>query len=63
MGGAFGLAVLAGVMTSATTNAITNGTSPALASIDGYRAAFLVATALTIVALLIAIFAIKSRKK
>ncbi|HJP81505.1 MAG TPA: MFS transporter [Candidatus Saccharimonadales bacterium] len=62
MGGAFGLAVLAGVMTGATSTALTNGVNPALASIDGYRAAFLVATALTLAALLIAIFAIKAHK-
>jgi EmrB/QacA subfamily drug resistance transporter len=58
MGGALGLAVLSGIATMATASAQTTGE----AEVAGYKAAFLAASILTAIALLIALFVIRNTK-
>ncbi len=62
IGGALGLAILAVVAHSATVAAYASGVSMEAASMAGYQRAFLTASGLMFLALLIAIFVIKSPK-
>ena len=60
IGGALGLAILAVVASSATTGALSNGVPTELASMQGYQQAFLTASGLMALALLVAIFVIQT---
>lgn len=62
IGGALGLAILAVVAHSATTAALASGMSVEMANMAGYQRAFLTASGLMFLALLIAIFVIKEPK-
>lgn len=63
IGGALGLAVLAVVASAGTQSALAAGQDPLLASMSGYRQAFLVASILIAIALLVAVFVIKMPKR
>jgi len=63
IGGALGLAILAVVASSATTQDINQGRAIAEATVHGYQLAFLTASILMVVALLIAIFVIRTPKQ
>lgn len=62
VGGALGLAILAVVATSVTTTQLAAGKTLVAASIAGYQQAFLWATVLMVISVLIAIFVIKTPK-
>lgn len=62
IGGALGLAILAVVASSVTSAALASGMSMEMASMVGYQRAFLTASGLMFLALLIAIFVIKTPK-
>jgi EmrB/QacA subfamily drug resistance transporter len=63
IGGALGLAILAVVASSTTTQDVSQGHSLAASTVHGYQLAFLTASILMIVALLIAIFIIRTPKQ
>ena len=60
IGGALGLAILAVVAHMATASALATGASMEVASMAGYQRAFLTASGLMFLALLIGIFVIKT---
>jgi EmrB/QacA subfamily drug resistance transporter len=62
IGGALGLAILAVVASSATATALSSGSLAEMASMVGYQRAFLTASGLMFLALLIGIFVIKTPK-
>jgi EmrB/QacA subfamily drug resistance transporter len=63
IGGALGIAILAVVASATTTASLTAGDSAVVASLHGYQNAFLWASILTVVALVIAIFVIRAPKR
>lgn len=63
IGGALGLAILAVVANTVTAGALAHGQSLAQATVQGYQQAFLTSTVLIVIALLIAIFVIKTPNK
>lgn len=62
IGGALGLAILAVVASSATTNGVNAGQSVVEASVHGYQQAFFWASVLMAIALLVAVFVIRAPK-
>jgi heme/copper-type cytochrome/quinol oxidase subunit 3 len=62
IGGALGLAILAVISANATTLALASGLTMEMASMAGYQRAFLTASGLMFIALLIAIFVIQTPK-
>ena len=62
IGGALGLAILAVISANATTSALASGETLEMASMLGYQRAFLTASGLMFLALLIAIFVIQTPK-
>jgi EmrB/QacA subfamily drug resistance transporter len=62
IGGALGLAILAVIAANATTSALASGQTTEMASMIGYQKAFLTASGLMFLALLIAIFVIQTPK-
>lgn len=63
IGGALGLAILAVIAANATNSALASGQTTEMASMIGYQKAFLTASGLMFLALLIAIFVIETPKK
>jgi EmrB/QacA subfamily drug resistance transporter len=61
IGGALGIAVLSAVATSVTDNRVADGTARASAAVDGFQAAFIGASALAAVGILVALVVVRRR--
>ncbi len=61
IGGALGIAALSAVATSTTTDAVTTGSSRAIALTDGFQAAFIGGTGVALAGVLVALFLVRGR--